>query len=240
MTDIYDMFGALPRQTVGSDASTRAALALIADTLPRRRPLAVADMGCGTGRPSLALAEALDCTVAALDIRPNFLRRLAAETARRGLSHRIFPVCADMAAPPLAPASLDLIWCEGAVFVLGAQRACAEWARLLRPGGWLVFSDLVWGQAPDDAAVRFFAELGVQLPTRGELARAAAAAGLSPRSGFTLPEADWWDEYYRPLATLLEARPPSSGTAMLWREIELRWHHPSSTEYVFVLAQRAG
>ena len=240
MTDIYDMFGALPRQTVGSDASTRAALALIADSLPRRRPLAVADMGCGTGRPSLVLAETLDCHVTALDIRPNFLRRLAAETARRGLAHRIHPVCADMTAPPLAPASLDLIWCEGAIFVLGAERACAQWARLLRPGGWLVFSDMVWGAAPDDESVDFFAQLGARLPTRAELDRAATAAGLSPRPGFTLPEEDWWDEYYRPLADLLQTRPPSPRVAALWREIDVRWAHPASTEYVFVLAQRAG
>lgn len=240
MTDFYDMFGALPRQTPGSDASTRAALALIADDLPRGRTLAVADMGCGTGRPSLMLAETLDCRITAIDIRPAALRRLAAAATRRGLDDRLFPVCADMAAPPLAPGSLDLIWCEGAIFVPGAERACSQWARLLRPGGWLVFSDMVWADAPDDAVVRTFAELGVHLPRRDQLARAVTAAGLSRRPGFTLPEADWWDEYYRPLADLLETCPPSPQVAAVWREIEMRWQHPSSTDYVFVLAKRPG
>lgn len=244
MTDFYDMFGALPRQTVGSDASTHAALALVRDHLPRHRPVAVADFGCGTGRASLVLAHELgrdlDGAVTALDIRPRCLERLRAEANRRGLGDRIHPLCADLGAVPLAPASLDLIWCEGAVFVLGAERACRQWAPLLRPGGWLVFSDMVWGPAPDDATTAFMAELGVTLPTRDGLHAAARAAGLKPRHAFTLPEADWWEEYYRPLAELLETCPPSPQRDATWREIELRWQQPTATEYVFVLAQRAG
>lgn len=240
MSDFYDLFSALPRQTVGSDASTRAALARVRDHLPRHRPSMVADFGCGTGRASLVLAHELGCTVTALDIRPCALERLAVEAERQGLAERIHPVRADLAAPPLAPDSLDLIWCEGAAFVLGVERSCREWAPLLRPGGWLVFSDLVWGAAPDEETQAFMAELGADPPTRDGLLNAVRAAGLEPRHTFTLPEADWWDEYYIPLAELLEKQPSSPQVAMTWREIEIRWAHPAATDYVFVLAQRAG
>lgn len=240
MSDFYDLFSTLPRQTVGSDASTRAALARVRNHLPRHRPPVVADFGCGTGRASLLLAQELECTVTALDIRTCALERLAVEAEQRGLAARIQPLRADLAALPLAPDSLDLIWCEGAAFVLGVEHSCREWAPLLRPGGWLVFSDLVWGAAPDDETRAFMAELGATPPTRAGLLDAVRAAGLEPRHTFTLPEADWWDEYYVPLAELLEKQPPSPQVAAVWREIEIRWAHPASTDYVFVLAQRAG
>ena len=240
MSDFYDIFSALPRQTVGSDASTRAALARVRDHLPRHRPPVVADFGCGTGRASLVLAHDLNCAVTAIDIRPRYLQRLGAEAVRQGLGNRIRPLCADLADLPLAPANLDLIWCEGATFVLGVERSCREWAPLLRPGGWLVFSDLVWGAAPDDETRAFMADLGATPPTRDGALNAVRAAGLEPRHVFTLPEADWWDEYYVPLAELLEKQPPSPQVTAVWREIEIRWAHPGSTDYVFVLAQRAG
>lgn len=239
MSDFYDIFSALPRQTVGSDASTRAALARVRDHLPRHRPPMVADFGCGTGRASLVLAHDLGCAVTALDIRSCALQRLAAEAEQCGLAERIHPLRADLAAPPLAPHSLDLIWCEGATFILGVERSCREWASLLRPGGWLVFSDLVWGAAPDDETMAFMAELDITPPTRDGVLDAVLAAGLEPRHTFTLPDTDWWDEYYVPLAELLEKQPPSPQVAVLWHEIEIRWAHPASTDYVFVLAQRA-
>lgn len=240
MSDFYDIFSALPRQTVGSDASTRAALARVRGHLPRHRPLMVADFGCGTGRASLVLAHDLGCAVTALDIRACALERLAAEAERRGLAARIHPLCADLHAPPLAAHSLDLIWCEGAAFILGVERSCREWAPLLRPGGWLAFSDLVWGAAPDGETRAFMAEQGITLPTRDGMLAAVRAAGLEPRHSFTLPEADWWDEYYHPLAELLDKQPHSPQVAAVLREIEIRWAHPASTDYVFVLAQRAG
>lgn len=239
MSDFYDLFSALPRQTVGSDASTRAALAWVRGRLPRPRPPVAADFGCGTGRASLVLARDLGCAVTALDIRASALERLAAEAERCGLAERIHPVCADLGDLPLAPDSLDLIWCEGATFILGVERSCREWAPLLRPGGWLVFSELVWGAAPDDDTKAFMAELGITPPTRYGVRDAVRAAGLEPRHTFTLPEADWWDEYYMPLTELLEKQPPSPQVAAVWREIEIRWAHPASTDYVFVLAQRA-
>lgn len=240
MTDFYDMFGALPRQSPGSDATTHAALTLLRPALPAGRPPAVADFACGTGRATLVLAEELGCPVTALDIRPNYLRRLMAAAEGRGLAGRIHPVCADLAAVPLPPASLDLIWCEGAVFVLGAERSCRDWRPLLRPGGWLAFSDMVWGAAPDPEAVAVMDGLGVALPTRAALLDAVRAAGLQPCHVLTLPEDDWWQEYYRPLAELLETCPPSAEVDATWREIEVRWQHPAATEYVFVLAQRVG
>lgn len=237
-TDFYDMFGTLPRQTPGSDATTRAALALVRPHLPAG-PLRIADFACGTGRASLVLAEELGQPVTALDIRRNYLRRLAEAAAKRGLSDRIHPLCADLANLPFGPDELDLIWCEGAAFVLGVERSCREWQPLLRPGGWLAFSDMVWGATPAPEAEATMAELGVALPTRDRLLAAVRAAGLQPSQVLTLPEDDWWHEYYVPLAELLEKQPSSPQVAAVWREIQMRWEHPASTDYVFVLAQRA-
>jgi hypothetical protein len=38
--------------------------------------------------------------------------------------------------------SIDVLWCEGAIFIIGFAKGLATWRRLLVPGGHLVVSEL--------------------------------------------------------------------------------------------------
>jgi hypothetical protein len=40
--------------------------------------------------------------------------------------------------------SFDLIWCEGAIFVIGFEKGLIEWRPLLANNGYLVVSELSW------------------------------------------------------------------------------------------------
>ncbi|QID18014.1 malonyl-ACP O-methyltransferase BioC [Nitrogeniibacter mangrovi] len=87
------------------------------------------DAGCGTGRGAAeALAWLHPTETFALDFAPEMLARC--DAAR--WHHRL---CADLQAIPLPNASVDVIWSSLAVQWCAPDRALAEMARILRPGG---------------------------------------------------------------------------------------------------------
>ncbi|MBO9661683.1 malonyl-ACP O-methyltransferase BioC [Dokdonella sp.] len=105
------------------------------DFVPQR----VLDVGCGPGTGSAALRERFaDADILALDLA---LPMLHAATRRAGTPPAFARVAGDAQALPLADASVDLVhsnlclqWCEDPGLAL------AEFRRVLRPGGLLLFS----------------------------------------------------------------------------------------------------
>ncbi len=108
-------------------------------------PAIIADVGAGTGRFSAALAKRYkNSRIIALDIAPGML----AEARRRdSLIARWFPrkhyLCGDAEALPFADHSIDLLfsnltvqWCND------FDRTLAEFRRVLKPGGLLMFTTL--------------------------------------------------------------------------------------------------
>jgi malonyl-CoA O-methyltransferase len=110
----------------------RAEQAAVLALWPEVRGLRALDLACGTGRYGLLLAQRGAALVLGVDRSPEMLRRAP-------LDHR---VRADMAQLPFADASYDLVVCGLAVG--HAPRLDAwmrEMARVLAPGGSLVYSD---------------------------------------------------------------------------------------------------
>lgn len=224
----------LPREGVGSDVTTRTLLRL-AGELPGQRAL---DVGCGPGAASLVLAaEGFD--VVAVDTHAPFLERLhAAATGRR-----VTPVWASMTALPVADAAADLVWCEGAAYVMGVDEALSAWRRVLAPGGVLVLTDAGWTDVPPSGPVRGFwaAYPGMRPP--GATAAAAGAAGYEVLAVRELPEADWWEGYYGPMADRLDElarRGVDPAVLAAHRaEVDLRREHAAEYAYwAFVLRRR--
>jgi SAM-dependent methyltransferase len=106
---LFRLFERLPRQGPGSDACTREALRRLGALSAAPRVL---DLGCGSGRSALVLAQALRTRVVAVDIHQPFLDALEAAARERALEHLIEARCADMAAPGVAAGSIDLLWSE--------------------------------------------------------------------------------------------------------------------------------
>jgi malonyl-CoA O-methyltransferase len=111
--------------------------------LIRLAPTIVLDVGAGTGRLSAALGRRYGAArVISFDLSPHMLRlaRRRAGLLRR-LRRRCGFVCADAEHLPCADASADLVvsnlmlqWCND------IDGALAEFRRILRPGGLLMFT----------------------------------------------------------------------------------------------------
>ncbi|EFQ23070.1 transcriptional regulator, MerR family [Aminomonas paucivorans DSM 12260] len=239
----FEAFRNLPRLNPGSRETTLRGLAL-AGSLPQAPE--ILELGCGEGTVAMLLAEATGGTVTALDLHQHYLDTLTERARARGLEDRIRPVQGDVAALPFPDHSFDLVWGEGIVFVLGMERALAEWRRLLRPGGWLALSEAFLAEGPLPEEVRTFWErVYPQALSAEENAALFRAAGYRNVGHFVQPDGDWWEPYYTPLGKRLPAlrekyqeEPEALGVlAGIQEEIDLRRRWPETYGYVFVTGQ---
>ena len=200
-----EVFLALPRQGPGNRSTTEQALALCVGLPDAPRIL---DLGCGTGGQSFLLTEITGGTVTAVDILPAAVRRLAERAAERGFENRVTPLVGDIAHLDLEPAAFDLVWSEGAFYNLGIGPALRASRKLIKPGGWLAFSDCVYRS--DDPPAELRSTFDVEYPTMGTAATVTAlvaAGGFEPAGHFTLPDEAWEADFYRPMrARITELR----------------------------------
>jgi ubiquinone/menaquinone biosynthesis C-methylase UbiE len=103
----------------------------------------VLDVGCGSGYLSIPIAGMLNAgTVVCLDLSEEMLKALKANAAEAGLSGRIRIVRAPAGTSGLDDASVDLVVSNNVVHEFPDLReVVAEWVRILRPGGRVVFND---------------------------------------------------------------------------------------------------
>lgn len=186
---LFELYGNTPRQAPGSVETTRRALGLLPESLHVERVL---DVGCGTGGSTLVLAEDTGAHVTAVDLCPTFLETLVARAAERGLGARITARVGDMAETDALGSDFDLIWAEGSAYSIGFENALVRWQPLLRPGGCLVVSELVWfTDDPAEGARAFFASEYPDMKAAEARLADAQAAGYELLGSFRQPQSDW-------------------------------------------------
>jgi len=202
-TLLFELFENTPRQGPGSVETTRRALRLLPESLRIERVL---DLGCGTGGSTIVLAQDTLARVTAVDIHPPFLATLRARAEERGLADRITTVAADMANAATLGRDFDLLWAEGSAYSIGFENALRRWRPLLRPGGCLVVTELVWFvAAPAERARTFFAGEYPDMRDEGTRIEQASRLGYDLLGWFRLPAEDWHAFYTGLDAPLREA-----------------------------------
>lgn len=103
----------------------------------------VLDVACGSGETTLRMARLTGCAVTGIDIHPQAVAAANAAAERADLAARAaFEVRDASRSLPFEDGAFDGVICIDAINHLPDREAVfAEWARVLHPGGTLVFTD---------------------------------------------------------------------------------------------------
>ena len=112
------------------------------------------DIACGSGGPALRIAAKAGCSLVGVDVHDQAIATANALAAERDMTATARFEVADAAAPlPFADASFDAITCIDAINHLPDRpRVIADWKRLLKRGGRLLFTDPITVTGPLTAA----------------------------------------------------------------------------------------
>jgi cyclopropane fatty-acyl-phospholipid synthase-like methyltransferase len=127
------------------------------------------DVACGAGGPALRIASTTGCSVVGIDVHEPAVTTASSLAAQCGLAERAEFRSTDANGPlPFSDASFDAITCIDAINHFSDRpRVIAEWARLLKVGGRLLFTDPITLTGPltnADVAVRSSAGVYLFVP----------------------------------------------------------------------------
>ena len=201
MTDLQllvDLHKGAKRQGPGGDLETRKAMGL---ALPgASEPLKIADIGCGTGASTMLLARELNAQVTAVDFLPEFIDVLKTRAESEGLINKINPIVGSMDKLPFDDEEYDVIWSEGAIYNIGFKKGVGDWRRYLKPGGFLVVSEITWTTSERPIELQNYWESEYpEIGTASSKISVLEKSGYSPAAYFILPDHCWIDNYYRPI-----------------------------------------
>jgi len=108
------------------------------------------DVACGAGGPALRIASRSGCSVVGIDVHEQAISTACSLAVQRGLSRLAAFRVADAARPlPFPDAGFDAITCVDAINHLPDRPSVvAEWTRLLKPGGRVLFTDPITVTGP--------------------------------------------------------------------------------------------
>lgn len=197
MEMFFKIYEGLDREGPGSLAMTKQAYDMCSG-LPDAP--AILELGCGSGGATMALARISKGQITATDVYQPFLDRVVQRAQAMGVGDRVTVMKRDMGDLGFAPKSFDLIWCEGAAYIMGVDAAFAYWKQFLKPGGYLAITDAVWlsrqiqEEAPEEVKA-FWAEGYPVMRTAKENEESGESCGYTSLGHFTI-DTGCWDAFY--------------------------------------------
>ena len=108
------------------------------------------DVACGAGGPALRIAAITGCSIVGIDVHEQAVTTARSLADQRGLADRAEFRTVDATGPlPFPDAGFDAITCIDAINHFSDRpRVIAEWTRLLKIGGRLLFTDPITVTGP--------------------------------------------------------------------------------------------
>lgn len=126
----------------GGQEATRALL----DLARFSADMEILDVGGGLGGPARLVASRIGCHVTVLDVTEAYCRVGALLTHQLGLSDQVIFWQGDALSMPFVTKRFDAVWMQNvAMNIADKARLFGEIHRVLRPGGCLVFQDIMAG-----------------------------------------------------------------------------------------------
>lgn len=246
MTDniFWEIHSELPREGAGNNESTDKAFSMLAG-LPKIPH--ILDVACGPGMQTLELAKLSGGKITALDNHQPFLDELKKRADKIGIDEKITTVCGSMFDLPFEPASFDLIWSEGAVYIMGFREALTSWKTFLKDPGHIAISELCWLKDDAPNELKNFWKEYPDMNTVQNRVEIIASTGYKAIGHFTLPQSAWWDDYYTPMEKRLASLRMKyrdneialKTIAESQHEIDLYRKYSDFYGYVFFIMQKA-
>jgi SAM-dependent methyltransferase len=182
-----DVYAKVRREAFGDDVGqnswlTRDELERFAGRLELGPSARLLDVACGSGGPALHLARTTGCEVVGVEYEEDAVASGTRQAREASLDTRATFLQADASQRlPFEGGSFDAILCVDAICHLAdRRRVLADWARVLRPGGRLLFTEpaeITGILGSDEIATRASVAYYAFVPP-GENERLLAGAGL--------------------------------------------------------------
>jgi SAM-dependent methyltransferase len=172
---------------------------IIAETVTPTEESMLLDVACGKGEATATLAGRFACRVIAVDLIDAFIHHTTAKTWFYNLRDLVTVLRADGKRLPVRDGGFDAGYCIGAPSIVGLGDCLRELARITKPGGHVIVSDVVWRTTPEAPLGKEWRWLAEMRPISAEEYTAEiAAAGLKVvrTQVHGLPA---WEEYWRPM-----------------------------------------
>lgn len=169
------------------------------NTIPlKNEKLNILDVGCGNGTQTFYLAEIADGKITATDYYEHFLDELNLRKEGKTLRAEIETIQADMNDLPFPEKYFDIIWSEGAVYIMGFANGLEKWKRFIRDEGYLVVTEACWikDNVPQEVNKWWESEYP-EIGTIQDKLDVITEKGYLAIDYFILPEESWTDNYYK-------------------------------------------
>lgn len=199
-----------------------ATVEIIAETVRPDERTWLLDLAAGKGEAAATLAARYACRIVAIDLYDPFIHYAAAKFWHFNLRDLVVVVRASGRSLPVRDDAVDAAYCIGAPSIVGLDPSLGELARVTRPGGHVVVSDIVWRTQPGAPLGREWRWLASAEPklSGAEYAAAIERAGLTVERTYAHPASDW-EEYWRPMLEVAEeAKTAQPADIFLADEIE--------------------
>lgn len=200
MDYFLQIYGSLPRAGPGSDELTRKALKMIPHLPESPRIL---DVGCGPGMQTVELLKSSAGRVVALDVHPEMIKRVRARAESAGVAARLETTVQDMKTMTFPTSSFDVIWSEGAIYILGFENGLRKIRELVKPEGYVAVSEAVWLKPHPPSEVLTFWQEYPEIDTVAAKLDIIKSSGYEVLGHFVFPANAWTEQYYDPMEQLI-------------------------------------
>jgi len=200
---IYELYADMPQDAPGDNEATLQAFSQV--TLPDN-PL-ILDVGCGKGRHTLEIAKQIrKGKIIATDIHQPSLDILMQHAETMQLADLIECLQSDMEKLSFPGHYFDLIWSEGAMYIIGFRKGLEKFRKFLKPGAFLVITEILWIKSnPPESLVEYWHQEYPEMLTLDAAADIIRTSGFHLADHFKLSESAWEQNYYIPLEQRLTA-----------------------------------
>lgn len=193
----FEIHKDLPREGPGNFESTRKAFSYL-NELPDKPN--ILDIGCGPGMQTIHMSQISNGQITAVDKFEQYLEQLKEKVEAENLADRITVKKDDMFNLNQPENHFDLIWSEGAIYVIGFEEGLTLWKKHLKTNGYIAVTELSWlRDDPPKEVSKFWNEGYPAMKSIEQNKEIIRLCGYELTSNFTLPKKAWFDNYYTPL-----------------------------------------